>query len=261
MQHRASLVAQRVKNLPAKQETWVSSLDQEDPLAKGTITPSVLAWRIPRTEEAGRLQSMGSQRVRCDWVTNTLASLSHGVCTPLVLTYLRLLGQGKLLPCLQPNKILTTKSEGFGNNVAKHNPTQEDYGKYLTSYISLLSQLPLLELTHDPLMLHSVRPLRCWLLRLPDSFPHHLIPTHHFRCCYLRRGLHFGKCILSYATMSLKTIKCSVFSALHRWGGGGSQRVLKWLNQGDQASWVTSPALRLQRSDIKAGYFPPINKS
>ena len=52
-----SLVAQRVKDLPAKQETWVSSLGQEDPLAKGTITPSILAWRIPRTEEAGRLQS------------------------------------------------------------------------------------------------------------------------------------------------------------------------------------------------------------
>lgn len=149
-------------------------------------------------------------------MTNTLASLSHGVCTPLVLTYLTLLGQGKLLPCLQPNKILMTRSEGFGNNVAKHNPTQEDYGKYLTSYVSLLSQLPLFQLTHNPLMLHSVRPLRCWLLRLPDSFPHHLIPTHHFWCCYLRRGLHFGKCILPYATMSLKTINCSVFSALHR---------------------------------------------
>ena len=44
----ASLVAQRVKNLPAMQETWVGSPDQEDPLEKGTATySSVLTWRIP----------------------------------------------------------------------------------------------------------------------------------------------------------------------------------------------------------------------
>ena len=62
----ASLVAQMVKNLPAKQETQiqVQSLGQEDLLQKGTATHSIiLAWRIPRTEEPGRLQSMGSQRV------------------------------------------------------------------------------------------------------------------------------------------------------------------------------------------------------
>ena len=142
-------MAQRVKNPPAKQETWVSSLGQKDALEKGTVTTSILAWRIPRTEEAGRLQSMGSQTVRHDWVTNTFASLSHGACTPLVLTYLRLLGQCKLLPCLQLNKILMTRSEGFGNNVAKVNPTQEDKGKYWRSYISLLSQLALFQCTHD----------------------------------------------------------------------------------------------------------------
>ena len=46
-------------------ETWVRSLGQEDPLEKGTTTPSsILAWRIPGTEEPGRLQSMGLQRVR-----------------------------------------------------------------------------------------------------------------------------------------------------------------------------------------------------
>ena len=56
-----------VKNLPAMQETWVQSLDQEDPLEKETaIHSSVLAWRIPWTEEPGGLQSMGSQRVRHD---------------------------------------------------------------------------------------------------------------------------------------------------------------------------------------------------
>ena len=53
-----------VKKLPAMQETQVQSLDQEDPLEKGMATHSIiLAWRISRTEEPGRLQSMGSQRV------------------------------------------------------------------------------------------------------------------------------------------------------------------------------------------------------
>ena len=65
MKTRASPVAQMVKNLPAKQETWVQSLGWEDPLEKEMAThSSILAWRIPWTEEPGRLQSMGSQRVR-----------------------------------------------------------------------------------------------------------------------------------------------------------------------------------------------------
>ena len=63
----ASLVAQTVKNLSAMQETRVRSLGQEDPLEKGmVIHSSILAWRIPWTEEPGRLQSMGSLRVRHD---------------------------------------------------------------------------------------------------------------------------------------------------------------------------------------------------
>ena len=54
-----------VKNLLAMQETCIQSLGQEDPLEKGMATySSVLAWRIPRTEEPGRLQSLGWQRVR-----------------------------------------------------------------------------------------------------------------------------------------------------------------------------------------------------
>ena len=66
----ASLVVQMVKNPPAMQETWVLSLSWEDPLEKGMATrSSILAWRIPWTEEPGRLQSMGSQRVGHDWVT------------------------------------------------------------------------------------------------------------------------------------------------------------------------------------------------
>ena len=60
-------MAQMVKNVPAMQETWVQFLDQEEPLEKGMAThSSILAWRIPWTEESGGLQSMGSQRVRQD---------------------------------------------------------------------------------------------------------------------------------------------------------------------------------------------------
>ena len=61
------LLAQRVKRLPALWETWVRSLGQEDPLEKEMAThSSILAWRIPWTEEPGGLQSTGSQRVGHD---------------------------------------------------------------------------------------------------------------------------------------------------------------------------------------------------
>ena len=72
----ASLVAQTLKNLPAMWETGVQFLDWQDSLDKGMATHfSILAWRIPRTEP-GRLQSMGLQRVKYHWVTNTFTSLS-----------------------------------------------------------------------------------------------------------------------------------------------------------------------------------------
>ena len=64
---RASLVAQTVKHLSTMRETWVQSLGQEDPLEKEMAThSSTLAWKIAWMEEPGRLQSMGSQRVRHD---------------------------------------------------------------------------------------------------------------------------------------------------------------------------------------------------
>ena len=64
---RASLVAQRLKRLPAMWETWVRSLGREDPLENEMVThSSILAWRIPWMEEPGGLQSMGSQRVGHD---------------------------------------------------------------------------------------------------------------------------------------------------------------------------------------------------
>ena len=66
-----SLVAQMVKHLAAMRETPVRSLGQEDPLEKEMATlSSTLAWKIPWTEEPGRLQSMGSQRVRHNWTTS-----------------------------------------------------------------------------------------------------------------------------------------------------------------------------------------------
>ena len=60
----ASMVAQLVKNLPTVQETRIQSLGWEDPLEKGMTTgSSILAWRIPWTEETGRLQFMGSEEL------------------------------------------------------------------------------------------------------------------------------------------------------------------------------------------------------
>ena len=65
--YEASLVAQMVKRQPAMRETQVQSLGWEDPLEKAMAThSSTLAWKITWTEEPGRLQSMGSQRVGHD---------------------------------------------------------------------------------------------------------------------------------------------------------------------------------------------------
>ena len=59
-----------VKNPPTMQETQVRDLGQEDPLEKGMAThSSILDWRTPWTEEPGRIQAMGSKRVRCDLAT------------------------------------------------------------------------------------------------------------------------------------------------------------------------------------------------
>ena len=69
---RSSLVAQTVKNMSAMRETQVQSLGWEDPMEKGMATHArILAWEIPWTEEPGGWQSIRSQRVRHDWVTNT----------------------------------------------------------------------------------------------------------------------------------------------------------------------------------------------
>ena len=72
-QNRASLVAWTVKNPPAMQETWVQSLDWEDPLGEGTAYPRPefhLGWRLPWMEPPGGLQSTGSKEVRHNGVTS-----------------------------------------------------------------------------------------------------------------------------------------------------------------------------------------------
>ena len=64
----ASLVAEWYRTCPPMQEMWVQSLDREDPLEKGMATHfSILAWQVSWTEEPGRLQSIGSQRVGNNW--------------------------------------------------------------------------------------------------------------------------------------------------------------------------------------------------
>ena len=97
----ASLVAQRLKGLPAKmRETWVRSLGWEDPLEKEMAThSSILAWRIPWTEEPGGLQSTGSQRVGHDW--SDLAAVAYLVVSflPSVLLPGKSHGRRSLVGC------------------------------------------------------------------------------------------------------------------------------------------------------------------
>ena len=84
MYYMTSLVAQMVKRLSTMWETWVRSLDWEDPLEKA-VAPhsSTIAWKIPWTEEPGRLQSMESLRVGHDWATSLsldiLATVNNAV--------------------------------------------------------------------------------------------------------------------------------------------------------------------------------------
>ena len=87
----ASLVTQAVKNLPAKQETWVRSLVRDDPLEEGMEThSSVLAWRIPWTEEPSGLQSTGSQ----SWIRlSDSHCLDERVRLPMQETAVRSLGR------------------------------------------------------------------------------------------------------------------------------------------------------------------------
>ena len=89
--YRTSLVAQMVKRLSTMQETRVWSLGREDPLEKEmAIHSSIIAWKIPWTEEPGRLQSMGSQRVEHDWATSHAYVHTLYVGLPLWLSWWRI---------------------------------------------------------------------------------------------------------------------------------------------------------------------------
>ena len=102
----ASLVAQAVKNLPAIQETWIQSLSWEDPLEKGMAShSSILAWKIPLTVEPGGLQSMGSQRIGHDRVTNTLTSSDFNPHLKIMKLF--------FVPALQVRKPELRESSGF----------------------------------------------------------------------------------------------------------------------------------------------------
>ena len=102
----------QMKCLPTIQETWVWSLGQEDPLEK-EMAPhsSTLAWKIPCTEERGRLQSMGSQRVRHNWVTSL--SLSQ-TCSTITTVNFRTWGSQKSQTQLS-NTTTATTSSSLGN--------------------------------------------------------------------------------------------------------------------------------------------------
>ena len=77
-------MAQMVKNSPVVQETRVRYLGCDDPIEKGMATNSgIFAWRVPWTKEPGELQSMGLQRVRHNWATNTLTFSNFCIWTYL----------------------------------------------------------------------------------------------------------------------------------------------------------------------------------
>ena len=102
------------------QETWVQSLDQEDLLEKEMATHySILAWKIPWTEESGGLQFMGSQRVRHNWATNTFTFLdsTEETLTPSLHLTLNRLSPWRLNPSSLPGQIRLSHSS---HSVAKH---------------------------------------------------------------------------------------------------------------------------------------------
>ena len=109
----ASRLAQMVKRLPAMRETWVRSRGWKHLLEKEMATHSnVLAWRIPQTEEPGRLQSMGSQGVGHDWATSLSLFLSHGYGAPVKLAmvpWLWVLAVNSC-PLAQSYRVITSKS-------------------------------------------------------------------------------------------------------------------------------------------------------
>ena len=97
MERRKAYVASMVKNLSTMQETQVWSLGREDLLEKEMVThSSILACKIPWTEKPGSLQSMGSQRVGQDWVTNIFIFNDQKAKYSLFLVWNAILKNGSL---------------------------------------------------------------------------------------------------------------------------------------------------------------------
>ena len=110
-----SLVAQMVKHLSTMWETWVRALGWEDPLEKEmAIHSRTIAWRIPWTEEPGRLQSTGLQRVGHDWTTSLTHSMNMFLCCSLNSSTLswphcvHKCSLGLLLYCCPENRVIST---------------------------------------------------------------------------------------------------------------------------------------------------------
>ena len=120
----ASLVAQMVKNPPAMWGTWVRCLGWEDPLEKVMAThSSILAWRIPWTEESGSLQSIGSQKVRHNWEIFTFTQypffFKHKNFFPYLSPTLSLENIYTIQQCTQVNDISCTTSVARCDHEAK----------------------------------------------------------------------------------------------------------------------------------------------
>ena len=115
-----------VKNLPAMQETWVQFLGLEDPLGKGMVTDSsILAWRTPWAEKPGGLQSMGLQRVRQDWTTNTYTHThththTHRYLKLRNLSFFLHMGRYKILGSLK--SFLSNASRLSGASILRFSP-------------------------------------------------------------------------------------------------------------------------------------------
>ena len=169
-------MAQTVKNPPAMWETWVQSLGQEDPLEEGMAThSSILAWRIPWTEEPGEPQSMRSPRVRHDWATKHTALLLLGggvisllvwtICNPLSpLVVLHLweesLTSVKLLKVLLSFTLFySERGERTSNLTRQKNLEREINLVYLSNFLLSSPFLLLLHfrLTNATVFLHATR--------------------------------------------------------------------------------------------------------
>ena len=116
----ASLMAQMVKNLPAMRETQVWSLGW-DYLLKGKAThSSILAWKIPWTEEPGWLQSMGSQGVQQDWETNTFTFITNKTARN---QFLHICGTQLYVLLTYPNQIYLMKSLNKLSSISHYSVT------------------------------------------------------------------------------------------------------------------------------------------